>query len=86
MTSVHAAGSVSIVSDDASGSGPFEGPEKLLELWFAPSPAHLAAGSRAGSRGLRAVESEVWNEVLDQVRCKVLSVIRGEQVDAYLLS
>jgi S-adenosylmethionine decarboxylase len=86
MTSADAAASVSIVTDDASGSGPFEGPEKLLELWFAPSPSHLASGSGTGSKGLRAVEASVWNKVLDEVRCKVLSVIQGDQVDAYLLS
>ncbi|KAJ7782993.1 S-adenosylmethionine decarboxylase [Mycena metata] len=69
----------------ASMASPFEGPEKLLEIWFAPSPAHLddAASPRCG---LRKVESAVWEEMLDIVKCKVLSVVHGDEMDAYLLS
>lgn len=112
--------SYSIIQDDSSSSGPFEGPEKLLELWFAPSPQDVVAapagspdlsnsvnslnsdgstavrteikgvveGEEASKRlvGLRKVKREVWEGMLDLVRCKVLSVIEGEEVDAYLLS
>lgn len=104
--------------------GPFEGPEKLLEVWFAPSPHTLPRGEAAslnrpgksrplrgdedavgGSRrgdesgsagkvtdgvvewqGLRAVPRSVWEEMLAVVKCQVLSVIEGSEVDAYLLS
>ncbi|WVQ82436.1 S-adenosylmethionine decarboxylase proenzyme [Cryptococcus sp. DSM 104549] len=85
--------------------GPFEGPEKLLEVWFAPSVDELpqvAESSLAGGlkkrqvggadngkkdyRGLRKVPKEVWEEMLDIVKCKVLSVVEGEELDAYLLS
>ncbi|RSH81525.1 spermidine resistance protein [Saitozyma podzolica] len=103
-----------------SSPGPFEGPEKLLEVWFAPSPEELPlsqghdAGNGAGSsssataattvngsgrsyrgptpggqgelKGLRRVPREVWEEMLDIVKCKVLSVVEGEEIDAYLLS
>ncbi|TKA51306.1 hypothetical protein B0A53_05613 [Rhodotorula sp. CCFEE 5036] len=84
------------VMDDSS-----PGPEKLLEIWFAPSeedvvarqlPIHggRAAASNATSKdrwtGLRQVEKSVWDNMLDEVQCKVLSVIEGEEVDAYLLS
>lgn len=69
---------------DLESSNHFEGPEKLLELWLAPSPSGLPAS--AGSRGLMAVPAEVWNEMLDLVHCKVLSVVESDHVDAYLLS
>jgi S-adenosylmethionine decarboxylase len=81
-------------------SGPFEGPEKLLEVWFAPSldalpdvpesstrarPRSRPAGVQRQWRGLRRVGREVWEEMLDTVKCKVLSVVEGEELDAYLL-
>ena len=110
-----------------SSPGPFEGPEKLLEVWFAPSASTLptlqpiAGSSRVrplqqathrggggdhtqvlsqttqqlgdGGRpdaamqwdGLRRVPREVWEEMLAIVQCQVLSVIQGEEIDAYLL-
>jgi len=90
--------------DLASMPGPFEGPEKLLEIWFAPSAdCTRADGTVASSsvtprlrsrpghvktelRGLRKVPREVWEEMLDIVKCKVLSVVEGDELDAYLLS
>lgn len=112
----------------------FEGPEKLLEIWFKPStplgrgsvdvPTNLDAeeiseddddsestsstfssnsgvcaleqeGSayrRAGTsrqyarKGLRTVNRDVWEGMLDIVKCQVLSVLDNEFADAYLLS
>lgn len=79
---------------------PFEGPEKLLEVWFAPSLSALPdvpessargalrsrpSGVQRTWRGLRRVPKEVWEEMLDIVKCKVLSVVEGEELDAYLL-
>ncbi|KAJ7078933.1 adenosylmethionine decarboxylase [Mycena belliarum] len=66
-------------------TSPFEGPEKLLEIWFAPSAAVLK-DSGSPRCGLLKVDSSVWEEMLDIVKCKVLSVIRGDEMDAYLLS
>ncbi|GAK62891.1 s-adenosylmethionine decarboxylase [Moesziomyces antarcticus] len=72
--------------------GPFEGPEKLLELWFAEEPADVSAcqwpdaDARPGYFGLRTVPKAVWETMLDVVKCKVLSVIESSHVDAYLLS
>ena len=60
------------------------GPEKLLEVWFAPAPDTLPPGTNKD--GLKAVSGETWKEMLDQVNCKVLSVVASEHVDAYLLS
>lgn len=72
---------------DEAPSGPFEGPEKLLEIWFAPSPAHVpdASTTTYGKFGLRGVPRDVWIEMLDIVKCKILSVVQGREVDAYLL-
>ena len=89
-----------ITNGPATSPGPFEGPEKLLEVWFAPSPDRLPEAGpstpltrrpRGGEdehqswRGLRKVPREVWEEMLDIVKCKVLSVVEGEELDAYLL-
>lgn len=70
-----------------SSYGPFEGPEKLLEVWFAPSPDQLPDASSAtdGIFGLRKVPRAVWEEMLDIVRCKILSHVEGAEMDAYLL-
>ncbi|WFD03326.1 adenosylmethionine decarboxylase [Malassezia obtusa] len=74
-------------------AGPFEGPEKLLELWFAPSVADLpecagleAHGAPVGRVGLRRVPRSTWEGMLDLVHCKTLSVETSTEVDAYLLS
>lgn len=73
-----------ISSLDLDSSNAFEGPEKLLEVWFAPSEKALPP--RAGPQGLKAVTQATWKEMLDLVNCKVLSVIESHNVDAYLLS
>ena len=65
-------------------SNAFEGPEKLLEVWFSPSAASLPA--TAQPNGLKAISGETWKEMLDIVNCQVLSTVESEQVDAYLLS
>lgn len=74
-------------------SGPFEGPEKLLELWFAPSVMELpecadyaANGAPVGRVGLRRVPRSTWEGMLDLVKCKTLSVETSAEMDAYLLS
>ncbi|KAL8688076.1 MAG: hypothetical protein Q9218_005919, partial [Villophora microphyllina] len=69
---------------DLDSTNSFEGPEKLLEVWFSASPSSLPEASRPG--GLKSVPSEEWKEMLDLVNCKVLSIVESEHVDAYLLS
>lgn len=71
-----------------SDTPPFEGAEKLLEVWFAPSAADVPDANcpEHGRTGLRKVEKSVWEEMLDIVRCKVLSTVQGQEMDAYLLS
>ncbi|OKP00984.1 S-adenosylmethionine decarboxylase proenzyme [Penicillium subrubescens] len=70
-------------TQDLDSSSAFEGPEKLLEVWFAPSASELGA---AGPEGLKKVPGEIWKDMLDLVNCQVLSVVSSEDVDAYLLS
>ncbi|TLD13010.1 uncharacterized protein PgNI_02657 [Pyricularia grisea] len=72
------------VAQDLDSSGAFEGPEKLLEVWFAPSPSALPLGTK--ENGLKSVPSDNWVEMLDMVNCKILSVVQSSVVDAYLLS
>jgi S-adenosylmethionine decarboxylase len=72
-------------SEDTSTSSPFEGPEKLLEIWFAPSAADMPDAGSGSKTGLRKIERKVWEEMLDIVRCKVLNAIEGSDMDAYLL-
>lgn len=69
---------------DLDSSSAFEGPEKLLEVWFSESASTIPASARPG--GLKAVSADTWKEMLDLVNCKVLSVVESEQLDAYLLS
>jgi hypothetical protein len=64
---------------------PFEGPEKLLEIWFAPSASAVPDACKTSKCGLKKVDRSVWEEMLSIVKCKVLSVIEGVEVDAYLL-
>ncbi|KAF8894912.1 S-adenosylmethionine decarboxylase [Gymnopilus junonius] len=76
------------IIDDYQASAPFEGPEKLLEIWFAQSAADVPPldNARGKKTGLRTVSRQTWEDMLDIVRCKVLSVIQGDEMDAYLLS
>ncbi|KAF8449551.1 S-adenosylmethionine decarboxylase proenzyme [Terfezia claveryi] len=62
----------------------FEGPEKLLEVWFVPSPTMLPESAKPD--GLKSVSRILWEVMLNIVKCKVLSVIQNEHVDAYLLN
>jgi S-adenosylmethionine decarboxylase len=70
----------------------FEGPEKLIEVWFKPPQEKLnelndldLEGSTHGY-GLRTVEKEIWDDMLTVVRAQVLSVTSNQYQDAYLLS
>ena len=72
------------VAADLDSTNAFEGPEKLLEVWFAPSPNALPAGAKED--GLKAVSPSTWEGMLDMVNCKVLSIVKSDHVDAYLLS
>ncbi|KAG7663497.1 SPE2 [[Candida] subhashii] len=62
----------------------FEGPEKLLEIWFWSSEGQLP--NSIPSDGLRSIPLENWIKLLDLVSCKVLSMKSSKYMDAYLLS
>lgn len=58
----------------------FEGPEKLLELWF------YDEGQVPSDKTLRSISHAHWGEILDLVSCKILSIRSSDKVDAFLLS
>ncbi|KAI1319438.1 spermidine resistance protein [Mortierella claussenii] len=89
-------------TNDTQEAGSFEGPEKLLEIWFGPAP-YLLQGIRTipaefqpaetddsleGSDryGLRIVPKSVWDQMLAIVKCQVLNSIQNDCMDAFLLS
>ena len=59
------------------GAGFFEGAEKLLEVWFAPSKTN---------GDLRSINRKGWDELLQLVKCQVISERHCKQMDGYLLS
>lgn len=60
----------------------FEGPEKLLEIWFFNSVDEVPDKSRT----LRSISHEDWSGLLDLVNCKILSIKSTDKLDAFLLS
>ena len=77
-----------IIDDDQNG-GPFEGPEKLLEIWFTNSADDIPNNNGSDNvhvKGLRKVDRNTWQDMLNLVNCQILSVIHGKYSDAYLLS
>lgn len=70
----------------------FEGPEKLIEIWFKPPKESLDELNEIDNEGntkglgLRTVEKEVWDDMLTIVRAQILSITSNQYQDAYLLS
>jgi len=54
----------------------FEGPEKKLEIRFRID----------NPKGLRAVSQARWQEILDAVKCTIMSCTKNEYLDSYVLS
>lgn len=70
------------LSNNLDSTFAFEGPEKLLEIWFFESAKDVPDSSKS----LRAIPIEQWVKILDLVNCKILSRKTSKLVDAYLLS
>lgn len=71
--------------DPDGGGGPiqsFEGPEKVLEVWFRPSPD----SKQKTQRGLRDIDQDTWQKMLDLVHCKIMSKTGNECFDSFVLS
>lgn len=67
-----------------SDEEPFEGPEKLLEIWFGPAGDKLPEGFPV--QGLRRIPRRGIKQMLGEVNCSIISVISSPLMDAYLLS
>ncbi|GIY61222.1 s-adenosylmethionine decarboxylase proenzyme [Caerostris darwini] len=59
----------------------FEGAEKLLEIWFGRSNE-----SNTPKCDLRLIPRYEWEEVLDMVKCTIISFKKNDYLDAYVLS
>ncbi|KAG5365871.1 S-adenosylmethionine decarboxylase proenzyme [Yarrowia sp. B02] len=70
------------VAVDLDSAEAFEGPEKLLEVWFAPNAESL----QGTNKSLRNVSTAQWEKLLDIVQCKVLSSVHTSMLDAFVLS
>ncbi|CAO3601307.1 unnamed protein product [Absidia cylindrospora] len=67
--------------------GAFEGPEKLLEIWFSPAWNQVSEHQHVTTtQNLMMVPRPVWEDMLAIVKCTVLNMIQHDHVDAYLLS
>jgi hypothetical protein len=57
----------------------FEGVEKLLEIWFTTGDSSNKAAD------LRKIPRAKLESLLKIVRCEIISFMKNEQVDAYVL-
>ncbi|KAK9887979.1 hypothetical protein WA026_000270 [Henosepilachna vigintioctopunctata] len=58
----------------------FEGVEKLLEIWFSSSDKSKL------SPDLRKIPRKELDTLMKIVRCEIISFVKNDQIDAYLLS
>ncbi|XP_031565783.1 S-adenosylmethionine decarboxylase proenzyme-like [Actinia tenebrosa] len=67
--------------------GFFEGPEKLMEVWWKclpPDQTKVLDNTKSGD--LRTISREKWERILELVNCQIISVTKNEEMTAYLLS
>nr|CAI5846823.1 unnamed protein product [Callosobruchus analis] len=65
---------------DGDGVQFFEGVEKLLEIWF------TTGDSGSKSADLRKIPRTKLESLLKIVRCEIISFVKNDQIDAYVLS
>ncbi|CUS23914.1 LAQU0S12e02872g1_1 [Lachancea quebecensis] len=70
------------LSANLDSTDAFEGPEKLLEIWFFKSARCVPDQNRT----LRSIDFNTWVQLLELVKCQVLSMKKTEKMDAFLLS
>ncbi|SCU84673.1 LADA_0D03114g1_1 [Lachancea dasiensis] len=70
------------LSANLDSTDAFEGPEKLLEIWFFKNANSIPPKSKT----LRSIEFKIWVRLLQLVKCQVLSMKQTEKMDAFLLS
>lgn len=63
----------------------FEGPEKVLEVWFVP-PSEYEDNSERSTKTLLDITQPQWETMLALVNCQILSSIEHGKGRAYLLS
>lgn len=71
-----------IVAEKELHAPGFEGPEKLLEIWFKPFEYPVVS---SGRKGLFQVKKDDWIDMLRLVKCEIISTISVDAMDAYLL-
>lgn len=76
----------------------FEGPEKLMEIWWKPLASGMAEITRNETENksdsteekvsgdLRTIPRKKWEEILKLVNCEIVSEKRNKDMVAYLLS
>lgn len=64
----------------------FEGPEKLLEIWFYRDNKHIPTNTNGQKLTLRDIPVETWIQILNLVKCEILSIKDTPIMDAFLLS
>ncbi|CAG9773674.1 unnamed protein product [Ceutorhynchus assimilis] len=78
MASDETMSELSQMSDDADQF--FEGVEKLLEIWFATHDANEK------NSDLRKIPRSKLESLLKIVRCEIISSVKNDHIDAYVLS
>ncbi|CAH1116296.1 unnamed protein product [Phaedon cochleariae] len=77
MAATENIGSIDSMSD---GVQFFEGAEKLLEIWF------TTANSNHKTADLRKIPRSKLESLMKIVRCEIMSFVKNDQIDAYVLS
>ncbi|SCU94606.1 LANO_0E07338g1_1 [Lachancea nothofagi CBS 11611] len=70
------------LSANLDSTDAFEGPEKLLEIWFYKNSSCVPDNAKT----LRSIDFSTWVRLLQLVKCQVLSMKQTEKMNAFLLS